>query len=185
MVGPPGPPGIPGTVGPTGPVGPTGVAGADGQKGDPGNLGPTGPTGPASLAALDGSPCTVGDAEGMLSVSVDPTTGAVSLVCTPVVTQVKIEFSTYGGWMDHYSLTDITTATTLFELHGVNSYQTWVPIGHSIRATFNATVYFKFLCDESGWVAPQWNTDISAWEGTCDWPSVSSDKLFGADFSTP
>jgi hypothetical protein len=49
------------------------------------------------LAALQGSPCTVNARPSSLNVSVDSTTGAVSMVCTPVY---EVKATVAGGTMD-------------------------------------------------------------------------------------
>ena len=72
----------------TGPTGPAGEIGA---------TGPTGAPGPSSLAALQGSPGTVNARPSSLNVSVDSTTGAVSMVCTPVY---EVKATVTGGTMD-------------------------------------------------------------------------------------
>lgn len=100
VTGATGPTGAKGPTGPkgaTGSRGPTGLKGATGSKGPTGSRGPTGttgatgatgPTGPASLAALQGSPCTVNGTPSTLLVAVDPTTGVVTLTCTPAASLV-------------------------------------------------------------------------------------------------
>src|SRR6476646_9542964 len=80
--------------GPPGPEGPAGPAGPAGAKGDPGvpgvgAAGPMGPPGPAgagslaALAGLNGMACTIGPNAGIVAVTVDSTSGAVSLRCNP------------------------------------------------------------------------------------------------------
>jgi hypothetical protein len=56
----------------------TSLIGPKGDKGDPGTAG-------SSLAALDGSDCTVDGKTSSLTVSVDSTTGGVTMTCKPVV----------------------------------------------------------------------------------------------------
>jgi hypothetical protein len=51
-----GAPGAPGSVGPQGPVGPAG---------------PPGPAGPAGLVGLAGSPCSVGEAQGIVEIAIE------------------------------------------------------------------------------------------------------------------
>lgn len=104
--GPEGATGSPGAAGATGPRGATGPKGATGTKGA---AGATGAPGPANLAALQGSPCTFDGNASTLNVSQDPTTGVVTLTCTPVydvtgavsrgvMTTIQItDYSTEGG----------------------------------------------------------------------------------------
>lgn len=85
VAGPTGPTGNPGVTGGTGPSGATGPTGTSvtGATGPQGPTGPQGATGPSSLAALQGSPCTFDSNPSSLEVSIDSTTGAVGLTCTP------------------------------------------------------------------------------------------------------
>src|SRR6478735_388429 len=80
----------------TGPSGPAGETGATGATGAPG---------PSNLAALQGSPCTVNARPSSLNVSVDSTTGAVSMVCTPVD---EVKATIIGGTMDLIRIRDYT-----------------------------------------------------------------------------
>jgi hypothetical protein len=77
--------GAPGTNGTNGATGPTGATGSNGSTGA---TGATGATGPSNLAALQGTSCTVGGQPSTVNVTTDPTTGAVSITCTPVTTVV-------------------------------------------------------------------------------------------------
>jgi hypothetical protein len=81
-------------AGPTGPAGETGATGA------------TGAPGPSNLAALQGSPCTVNARPSSLDVSVDSTSGAVSMVCTPVY---EAKATITGGTMDLVRIRDETS----------------------------------------------------------------------------
>ena len=81
-------------TGPTGPPGETGATGASGATGAPG---------PSNLAALQGSLCTVNARPSSLNVSVDSTTGVVSMVCTPVY---EVKATITGGTMDLIRITD-------------------------------------------------------------------------------
>lgn len=47
--------------------------------------GPAGPAGPSNLAALQGSPCTIDGFASTINVTVDPSSGAVSIICNPAV----------------------------------------------------------------------------------------------------
>ena len=94
--GPAGPTGAPGSQGDTGLTGPAGqkgdpgadgAPGATGPKGDAGTdgaAGPAGPAGPAGssdLKALQGSACTVQGLASTVDVSIDQTSGEVSISC--------------------------------------------------------------------------------------------------------
>ena len=91
--GPTGAPGPTGDIGLTGPAGQKGDPGADGAagaagpKGDTGADGATGPAGPAApagssdLKALQGSACTIQGLASTVDVSIDQTSGQVSIVC--------------------------------------------------------------------------------------------------------
>lgn len=96
--GPTGAKGATGGRGPTGAKGSTGAKGPTGTRGPTGPKGATGPTGPASLAALQGSPCTVNGTASTLNVTVDPATGAVSLVCTLSAQLVMTAQQSGGSW---------------------------------------------------------------------------------------
>ena len=85
-------------TGPTGPPGETGATGASGATGAPG---------PSNLAALQGSPCTVNARPSSLDVSVDSTTGVVSMVCTPVY---EVKATITGGTMDLIRITRLHIA---------------------------------------------------------------------------
>lgn len=80
----------------TGPAGATGETGATGATGAPG---------PSNLAALQGSHCTVNARPSSLNVSVDSTTGAVSMVCTPVY---EVKATITSGTMDLIRIRDYT-----------------------------------------------------------------------------
>ena len=100
--GPIGPQGVAGEVGPTGPTGPQGEIGPTGPQGE---IGPTGPTGPAGTTASFGSyfntaaqtlnnqsfPLNGGNAES--NMSIDPTTGIVSLTNSGTY---KIDYGVYA-----------------------------------------------------------------------------------------
>jgi hypothetical protein len=73
--------------------------GAQGAKGDPG---------PSSLDAMQGAACTFNGHPSTLKVSVDSTTGAVSMTCTPVY---QVSFSVTGGSMTQVDIRDQTTLT--------------------------------------------------------------------------
>ena len=93
--GPTGAPGPTGDIGLTGPAGQKGDPGADGAtgaagpKGDTGADGATGPAGPAGpagssssdLKALQGSACTIQGLNSTVDVSIDQTSGEVSILC--------------------------------------------------------------------------------------------------------
>jgi hypothetical protein len=103
--------GNPGATGPAGPAGATGAAGttgATGPQGPAGATGATGAAGPSSLAALNGSPCTVGGNASTLQVSINPTTGAVTMTCPP---PLNVSGSVTGGPMTDIQISDFTTGT--------------------------------------------------------------------------
>jgi hypothetical protein len=87
QTGPMGPKGDTGTTGPAGPQGlkgdpgPAGAQGPQGVMGAPGAQGAQGPAGPASLSALQGTACQAGGLQGAVNVTIDPSRGAVSIVC--------------------------------------------------------------------------------------------------------
>lgn len=74
--------------------------GAKGDKGDPG---------PANLAALRGSPCTFEGKPSKLDVSVDNTTGAVSMTCIPVY---EVSITVTNGTLQTILIQDRTTHMT-------------------------------------------------------------------------
>ena len=109
-IGPTGPAGATGGIGATGPTGPQGIqgligpTGPQGLTGEIGPTGPTGPTGPAGTTASFGSyfntaaqtlnnesfPLNGGNAE--LNMSINPTTGDVTLTTTGTF---KIDYGVY------------------------------------------------------------------------------------------
>ena len=98
-----GPAGVQGPQGPVGPVGPQGVPGPRGATGA------QGPAGPATLTALEGSPCTAGSAAGTVSVSVNPSTGAISLTCVAAPADLSVTITdnvttVVPGTADTYTL---------------------------------------------------------------------------------
>src|SRR5713101_324075 len=86
-----------GAQGPTGVNGATGAQGLQGPTGAKGDPGGTGPAGPANLAALQDSPCTIAGVQSTLDVKVDPLTGVVSMVCTPLSGNLDITLSLGTG----------------------------------------------------------------------------------------
>jgi hypothetical protein len=100
--GPAGPAGQSGRPGPAGPAGPPGATGPAGRPGPKGDKGEKGDPGPANLAALQGSACIFNGHPSTLSVSVDNTTGAVSMTCTPVY---EVSVTVTGGTMSFIFLT--------------------------------------------------------------------------------
>jgi hypothetical protein len=148
--GPAGPTGATGATGATGPSGAagadgaTGATGATGPKGDTGDIGATGatgatgaagatgdtgPAGPANLAALQGSPCTFNNHSSSVNASIDNTTGAVSLTCTPVyqvsvtvtggtMTQVNLRDQTHGA---NHVFNQVSSSASIFFPQGTNS----------------------------------------------------------------
>ena len=94
-----------GGQGPEGPAGPQGPAGAKGDTGE-GAVGPTGPMGPpgpagagslAALANLNGVACTLGPSAEIVAVTVDPTSGAVSLRCNAAGGTSRLSISVTAG----------------------------------------------------------------------------------------
>src|SRR5579871_1461078 len=67
----------------TGPSGPRGLTGPSGPGGPSGPSGPSGPRGLSGSGALSGSGCTFDGFTGTVQVSVNDTSGAISLVCVP------------------------------------------------------------------------------------------------------
>lgn len=127
--GPAGPKGAVGATGAAGPQGPAGQQGPAGPAGPAGATGPQGPAGPSSLAALQGSPCTVGGVASTLDVSVNGTTGAVSMTCTPHVT---VSVTVTGGTMTAIVIFD-DTADTGTTCSAATTCSFSVPSGDSVR----------------------------------------------------
>jgi hypothetical protein len=119
-----------GRQGATGATGPTGPAGPQGPTGATGPVGPAGPAGPANLAALQGSPCTVGGNASTLNVSVNSTTGVVTLTCNPVV---NVSATVTGGAMNVIQISDFTNDSGNLCLNSPTSCSYLAPSGHSVR----------------------------------------------------
>jgi hypothetical protein len=118
--------------------------GAQGAKGDPG---------PSSLDAMQGAACTFNGHPSTLNVSVDSTTGAVSMTCTPVY---QVSFSITGGSMTLVNIHDNTTNTDhLFS--NASSGSVFLPTGTSVfvylqsgsTVTGGGTPFF-FTCPPGG-----------------------------------
>jgi hypothetical protein len=73
---------------------------AKGRKGSPGT---PGAPGPASLSALEGTACTAGTTAGILRVTTDASTGAVSMTC---VTHATVSVSVSGGTLTRMTIDD-------------------------------------------------------------------------------
>jgi hypothetical protein len=109
----------------TGPTGATGETGATGA---------TGPPGPSNLAALQGSPCTVNARPSSLDVSVDSTSGAVSMVCTPVY---EVKATVTGGTMDLIRITDYTSQRVDHDFFDVSTSASYLlPKGRFVAVGF-------------------------------------------------
>ena len=110
-----GPAGPAGAAGPSGPAGPTGATGPAGPKGDPGA---------STIDDLKDSSCLFGDYESHLIVSVDQSSGAVTMICQPVhLVSVKVT----GGTL------------TEAQIDATNS-----PEGRLFRDVTNDTVSWEF-----------------------------------------
>lgn len=153
-------------------------------QGPAGPTGPAGPAGPSSLAALRGSPCTVGGKASTLSVSVDPTTGAVSMTCTPWVT---VSVTVTGGAMSFIDIFD-DTATTGTTCRDATSCSFTVPNGHSIRVDLQSGndsppimgSPYTYTCPGSGAQSAQWDR-VDDYDGDC--PTASHDTPVTADYN--
>lgn len=127
----------------TGPQGPQGPQGPKGDKGDTGATGPQGPQGPAgptSLAALQGTACTFNGHASYTQVNVDSTTGAVSIVCTPVD-----EISVTTALAEQADVIDYTH--TAFSANCVATCSAFLPAGDTFSVQLNAGVSFTFTCN--------------------------------------
>lgn len=135
--GAPGPAGPDGPAGPTGPAGATGETGAPGARGQAGPQGETGATGgtePVDLAGLQGSNCDFPDGDpGLLAVTV-ATSGAVSMVCKPVI---EITMTVSGGRaMSEVSITTPDDTHRFPDFAGTRSIR--LPAGTTFRAGFRS-----------------------------------------------
>jgi Collagen triple helix repeat (20 copies) len=177
--GPTGPTGLTGAPGPTGPAGPAGPAGATGPPG------PTGPAGPSNLAALQGSPCTVGGNASTLNVSVDPTTGAVTLTCEPVFT---VSVTVTDGTMTRINIFDDTQGTGT-GCNGATSCSFSVTSGDSVRVGLQSGSDdlsimgspFTYTCPGSGSQSASFD-GIDEYVGECPDTPVTGDYNVTASF---
>jgi hypothetical protein len=182
--------GAPGPTGPAGPAGPIGSAGPPGPTGPAGPAGATGPAGSSSLAALQGSPCTVGGRASSLNVSIDPTTGAVTMTCPPAYT---VTATVTGGTMNDIEITDLTNNTgplCVNGLTGVTSCSFLAPVGDSVEVTLQSGggttsgplgSPFTYTCPGQ---APQSASafEIGAYIGICGPVTLTSDYNVTASF---
>jgi hypothetical protein len=173
--------GSPGATGPAGPAGPQGPAGPAGA---------TGPAGSSSLAALQGSPCTVGGRTSSLNISIDPTTGAVTMTCPPAYT---VSATVTGGTMYDIEITDVTNNTGMVctnGLVGVTSCSFLAPVGDSVQVTLQSGSGtttgpfgspFTYTCPGQ---APQSATafEFSAYIGICGPVTLTGDYNVTASF---
>jgi collagen triple helix repeat protein len=183
-----GPAGPPGSAGATGPAGPQGPAGATGPAGPQGPAGATGPAGPANLAALQGSPCTVGGNASTLNVSIDSTTGAVTMTCIPLVT---ISATVTGGSMTAIQISDSTNGSGNLCDSSPTSCSFMTQSGDSVRvvlesgsgATSTMGQPFTFTCPGS---APQsaGQTGLDVYEGVCGPTTVTANYNVTASFGS-
>lgn len=163
----------------TGPTGPQGPQGAQGPQGDPG---------PSTLSALQGSPCTFDGNPSTVNVSIDSTTGAVSIVCTPVY-KVTVTSMT-GVTLPSAQIYDYrTNARTLCGSFPCSAY---VTPGDQVQvALFSGSVGtgggapFDFSCD--GGPSQTANTGYPAvsgtyYEGDCK-ATITSDYTAAASAS--
>jgi hypothetical protein len=170
--------GNPGATGATGPAGPQGPAGATGA---------TGPAGPSSLAALNGSPCTVGGNSSTLQVSVNSTTGAVTMTCTPLV---NVSASVTGGTMTSIQISDSSNDTGNLCHNSSTSCSFLVASGDSVRVILESgsddgTITgspFTYTCPGSAPQQAEPGGGPSEYIGVCGPVTVSSNYNVTASF---
>jgi hypothetical protein len=140
-------------------------AGSTGTTG----VGASGPAGSVSLSALQGSPCTVGSHSSTLQVSVNPTTGVVSMTCP--VPSYTISVAVSGGTMTSIAIFDDTndTGTTCAN---ASSCSFSVLAGHAIRLAMESGSpsgggkTFTYTCAGSAPQTPE-SVGPGAYEGSC------------------
>lgn len=156
-----GPTGTRGATGADGVNGATGPTGADGVNGA---TGPTGADGPSNLAALQGSPCTFDGKPSSLNVSVNSTSGAVSMTCIPVAT-VSVDVT--GGNMDEIDLVDFSINDQK-NCFSVASCSTTMAINDGVQFRMFNSTSFHFTCPgESSQTA---HLEHGTYAGTCQPP---------------
>jgi hypothetical protein len=161
-----------------------------GTTGPTGATGPTGPTGPSSLAALQGSPCTIDGNQSTLNVSVNPTTGAVSLTCTPVY---KVSATISGGTMTHINLRDQTILKNNVFANVSTSSSVLMPSGHEAIVVLTSGEQdiggghpFRYTCPGEGEqpaTAEPGFIEGTFYEATCQSVSLSGDYAVTATFT--
>ncbi len=136
-----GPTGTTGATGATGAAGATGAPGATGGAGAPGQQGPPGPAGPSDIAALQGTPCTYQGFPSTIDVSQDPSSGVVTITCTPLF-QV--------GASSDSPLTSIVANDSTNgddnECDGATTCTSWGGPGDSVSVTMQNDNPFNYTC---------------------------------------
>ena len=183
-----GPAGAPGSQGPKGDTGSPGVPGTPGSQGPKGD---TGPAGPSNLSALQGSPCTFAGNASSVSVAQDPTTGAVTLTCTPVY---DVTGDVTGGSMTVIQISDFTIDSGN-SCSSTTSCSYLSSPGHSIRLIFESGdevqgpsgSAFSYTCP-SGWsgggaAIPKTGPGGTEYDGECTTGSIGANATATATFS--
>jgi hypothetical protein len=181
-----GPQGLKGDSGPAGVQGPQGNIGAPGAPGAqgpqgipglPGDPGAQGPAGPASLSALQGTACQAGGLHGAVNVTIDPSRGAVSIVCLLVE---PVSVTVTGGTLQLISLvsTDLTKSFTRC-LNASSCTATNFNPGDDLIVQVQNTAPFTFTCPGAAAV-PAPLQPGGLYFGECIMPSLSGPYLVTA-----
>jgi hypothetical protein len=157
-----------------------GAKGDKGDKGDNGDTGQTGAPGPANLAALQGSACTFSGHTSTLSVSVNSTSGAVSMICNPVY---EVSATVTGGSMHTIFLDDNTDTNYGGACGPATSCSTLMPAGHDARVRLTSTTgSFSYTCPGGNPQTATFDARHNLYQGQCETASLSGDYAVTAAF---
>lgn len=153
----------------------------NGAKGDHGDAGP------ANLAALEGSPCTIGGDPSTLDVSVDATSGAVTMICQIPDFDVSV---TASGAMQFITIFD-ATKNQYTQCLDVSSCRRLVPRGNRVlidlQSGNNLTGGghpFTYTCPGvAGNIQATNPVSPDSWIGHCETQSLHADYPITVAFS--
>ena len=177
--GPQGDPVPPGPKGDTGATGPAGPPGAPGAEGLPGAEGPPGPQGPArqglsSLDQLRDATCNTGTAgAGVVKVTYDAATGAVSLRCEPTGPLLRLIIRS-TSYSESYSC-GFLNASTCYRTRYTSGYVTSSPAGlsGSVSGGNQTVTALPFALGTQVTLNVTGTDGVPDWEGTCASGAVS------------